>query len=156
MELTSGFDTWKDILDVIGIPVALALLAIAWPPIQSWYRCRRFRLLASRELAEIGPHPEFAQPDGSWKDHLQKSFLHQQIINEISDNRDFILGLNPEFVYSVSQLWKSYEAGDETQWLYYLKKLAKHRYLGKRKQTLLEIHKKWERLIDESNRERGD
>lgn len=56
--MTSGFNTLKDVLEVIAIPVALALLALAWPPIQSWYRCRRFRLLTARELLEIKPFPE--------------------------------------------------------------------------------------------------
>jgi hypothetical protein len=146
--MTSGFNTWKDVLDVVGIPVALAILAIAWPPIQSWYRCRRFKLLTGRELEEIGPFPEMATNQGSWKNHLQKSFLHQQIIKEISDNRDFVLGLDPDFVYSVSQLWKSYDAGDGAQWLWYLGELASHRYLRKRKQTLLKIRENWKKLIE--------
>ena len=145
--MTSGFSTWKDVLDVIGIPVALAMLALAWPPIQSWYRCRRFRLLTGRELEEIGPFPDTVTDQGSWTIHLQKLFLHQKIIKEISDNRDFVLGLDPGFVYSVSQLWNSYDTGDGAQWLWYLEELASHRYLRKRKQKLLEIRDNWEKLI---------
>ena len=145
--MRSGFHNWKDVLDVIGIPVALAILAIVWPPIQSWYRSRRFRLLAGRELEEIGPFPETGADQGSWKCHLRKNFLHQQIINDISEHRDFVLGLNPDFVYSLSQLWKSYEAGDGGQWLWYLGELAKHRYLRRRKKELLRIRDRWEKLI---------
>ena len=145
--MTSGFTTWKDVLDVVAVPVALAILPIVWTLIQSWYRCRRFRLLAGRELEEIAPFPETGTDQCTWKDHLQKTFLHQHVIDEISQNRDFILGLNPDFVYSVSQLWKSYDAGDADQWLWYLEKLANHRYLRKRKHTLLTIHNEWKTLI---------
>ncbi|MGI9416116.1 MAG: hypothetical protein ACR2PM_20770 [Hyphomicrobiales bacterium] len=146
--MTSGFTTWKDVLDVVGIPVALGLLAIVWSPIESWYRCRRFRRLAGRELEEIGPRPEEPVGEEPWTAHLQKSFLHQRIIEQISENRDFVLGLNPSFVYSVSQLWKSYDDGDGTQWLWYLEELARHRYLLFRKKKILEIHDKWKVLIE--------
>ena len=145
--MSSGFTSVKDVLDVIGIPVALALLALAWPPIQSWYRCRRFRLLACRELEEIGPFPEEPQDGTAWTNHLQKKFLHQKIIDQVSDNRDFILGLNPDFVYSLSQLWASFNAHDGGHWLWYLERLANNRYVRKRKRTILEIHQKWGKLI---------
>lgn len=153
--MTSGFTSWKDILDVVGIPVALAILAIAWPPLQSWYRCRRFRLLTGRELEEISPYAARAAQNASWVAHLGKSFLHQQIIKEISDNRDFVLGLNPDFVYSISQLWKSYDTGDGRQWLWYLEKLANHRYLRSRKKKLLEIREKWVGVIESYEEGKG-
>jgi hypothetical protein len=145
--MTSGFTTWKDVLDVVAVPIALAVFPIIWTFIQSWYRCRRFRLLAGRELEEIAPFPETVTDQSEWKHHLGKTFLHQHVITEISENRDFVLGLDPDFVYSVSQLWKSYDTGDADQWLWYLEKLAHHRYLRKRKQTLLMIQNEWRALL---------
>ena len=105
MEL--GFDDIKDILDVV-VPLVIFLLGISWPLIQAQYRCGRFKLLARREMEEIGPNLEPPQTN-SWKDHLTKEFVHQKIIESASDNRDFLLGLKPEIVYWLSQLWFAYK-----------------------------------------------
>jgi len=148
--MKSGFVDWKDVVEVVTIPVALAILTLAWPAIQSWYRSRRFKVLTRRELTEIGPFPKEATNTERWTQHLRKSFLHQKIIKEISANRDFVLGLEPGFIYSVSQLWESYEDGDATQWLWYLKSLASHRYLRRVKRRLMLIRNEWSELIDTS------
>jgi len=145
--MQSGFATLKDILDVVVIPVALAGLALAWPAIQSWHGGRRFRLLAARELVEIAPFPEQRGNCAVWTQHLRRQFLHQKIIGEISDNRDFVLGLEPEFVYSLSQLWAAYHAADGAQWLWYLGKLAGHRYLRRERLELLAIREQWNGVI---------
>ena len=144
--MESGFSSWKDVLDVVAIPFALALLTLLWPAIQSWYRCRRFRLLTKRELEEISPFPEQAG-HGTWKDHLRKRFLHKDILYETSQNRDFLLSLDPDFVYYLAQLWVAYEVGDPTQWLHFLRSLATHSYNVSRRAQISAAADSWEQLL---------
>lgn len=113
----------KDWLQVIVIPVSLALITLVWPLIQNWNRRRAFMSLIRRELREIGPYPSQPEKTG-WADHLTKSFVHQRILREVSSNRDFVLSLEPEIVYFLSQLWDAHATRDQGQWLYYLKRLA--------------------------------
>lgn len=136
--------TLKDALDVVIIPVVVVLLGFFWPAIQARYRCGRFKQLARRELEEVGPYPEKREGQQSWKDHLKKDFVHRKIIQQPSENRDFLLGLSPEFVYWLAQLWSSYDTDQPDQWLHYLKKLATHKYT-----TSTDLQKalaKWEQL----------
>jgi hypothetical protein len=128
-EMISQYQFGKDVLEVMGIPIMLAILA--------------------RELEEIKPHSDTYTNGCCWKDYLCKSFLHQKILNEISDNRDFVLDLDPDFVYFVSQLWKSYDGGDENQWIHFLEKLSKHEYLKNQKSELSKIHDNWCNLIQQ-------
>ena len=113
----------KEWLEVVVIPISLALLAIIWPLVQSWNRRRAFMNLIRRELREIGPSLSGPEKE-SWADHLTKSFVHQRIFREVSPNRDFVLSLHPDIVYYLSQLWDAHAAKDPGQWLYYLEKLA--------------------------------
>jgi len=145
--LPSGFDSWKDVLDVVAVPLAVAALALWWPWIQAWHRGRRFRLLVARELTEIGPYPVNRTSQDRWTDHLVRRFLHQKIINEVSENRDFILGLDPDFLYSLSQLWASFDAKDSNQWLWYLQQITNHRYLWRKRKALTKIRAEWSGLL---------
>jgi hypothetical protein len=56
--MDSGFSTWKDVLEVVGVPVAVALAALVWPSVQLHVRRRAFTRLIFRELQEVGPYPE--------------------------------------------------------------------------------------------------
>ncbi len=100
-----GFESWKDIIGVLVIPVSLALIALFWPELQLYYRRRAFRKLIFRELQEVGPYPDVAKQGMQWWEHLQKDFIHKRIFEDVSGNRDFILSLPAELVYLVSQLW---------------------------------------------------
>jgi hypothetical protein len=143
--MNSGFVTWKDVLQVAVIPVALALLALLWPWIQSRARRRSFKALIIRELRELAPYPENAQRGQSWSDHQRKKLIHQKIFQEPSANRDFILSLQPDLVYMVSQLWDARGNGDEDQWLYSLHELGASRY--DRTDQIRRVHKEWNMLI---------
>jgi hypothetical protein len=70
--------------------------------------------------------------------------VHRTILKELSPNRDFVLSLNPDLVYYLSQLWDAYEAKDDKQWLHYLGKVAKYDKTGQLKQ----IHSQWIELCD--------
>ena len=140
-----GFSSVKDVLDVVVVPLVIFLLGVFWPLIQAQYRCIRFRLLARRELEEIEPYLDHPNPQ-DWASYLTKEFVHQKIISKASENRDFILGLDPEFVYWLSQLWSAYSKKDAEQWLYYLGKLSTHRYTQSNK--LREAIPNWENVIN--------
>lgn len=114
----------KDILDIIVIPITLALIAILWPEIQSWSRRRAFSRLIFRELREVSPYPEDASLEGWWQ-HCQKRYIHREIFDNVKENRDFILSLKPDLVYLVTQLWKSLEDQNWKQWDHFLDELGK-------------------------------
>ena len=145
-----GFLNLKDVLEVILVPGVLAWLAFFWPKQlaerQAEDRRSRFEKLIKRELKEISPCKEKdikIRKTNTWTDYQAKDFLHAKIFAEPSENRDFILSLDPTLVYEVSQLWRAKEAGDSDQWLYYLKKLSE-RY----KEDLAKSHTEWKELIE--------
>lgn len=145
--MKNGFESYKDLLDVIVIPVFLALLAIVYPKIQSWYIKRRFKELIFRELVEISPYPENAEKGRNWNIHKKKRCIHKEIFDKASENRDFILTLEPDLVYYLSNLWQ--ENQTDEQWLHYLCKLK--RFFGNREskegKTLNTVYGKWVRVI---------
>lgn len=128
----------KEWLDVVIIPLVLLLIALGWPIIQNWHRCRTFTKLIFRELQEIGPYPTDSERD-HWAEHLTKNFVHRKILMEASQNRDFVLSLDANLVYDLTQLWDAFEDKDETQWLHYLGKLADH----KSGRKLQQVHADW-------------
>jgi len=140
-----GFKSIKDVLEIVVVPLAIFLLGVFWPLIQAQYRCRRFRRLAHRELEEIGPRLDLPDQD-KWNKHLTKEFVHKQIIESASENRDFILGLDPEFVYWLSQLWFAHRSGEADQWIHYAAALSKHRYT--RSDKLTEAVRQWRKIVD--------
>jgi Zn-dependent M16 (insulinase) family peptidase len=116
----------KEILNIVVIPISLALLALIWPAMQSENRRCEFKALIFRELKELSPYPKNAQHQGWWE-HQNKNFIHQKIFQNSSENLDFILSLNPELVYFVSQLWEAKNDKNATQWLNYLKELSEYK-----------------------------
>jgi hypothetical protein len=160
MEL--GFNSLKDILDVVVIPLVLAILALAWPSIQSWYRGRAFKGLIFRELGELAPHDKIMKPGHYWWDHQNKTFIHQKIFQNPIENRDFILSLDPNLVYFVSQLWDERERKEPNgeQWLWLLGQI-RDKYgstIDQKKRTeeskpneegINEVYNAWDKLIHE-------
>ena len=139
--------TPKDILEIAVVPGALALIALLWPEIQSWSRRRAFRALILRELEEISPHPTKATLEGWWQ-HQKKQFIHRTVFAEASENLEFILSLEPDLVYFVTQLWQSLEEADWDQWHYILREcLSKTAYDKKGK--IAKACTRWETLREE-------
>ena len=135
--------TTKEILDIIIIPITLALIALLWPAIQSWNRRRAFRRLIVRELEEISPHPPEPTLKGWWE-HQQKTFVHQAIFDNPSENRDFILSLEPDLVYFVTQLWQAKKDKDWPQWDYSLECLSARRWDNNK--LFVALHRRWPSL----------
>lgn len=117
----------EEILQIVVIPIVLALIALFWPAILNWSRRRIFRSLILRELAEISPHPATATLEGWWR-HQNKRFVHRQILGDVKTHRDFVLSLEPDLVYYVTQLWQSLEDQDWEQWYYCLECLSIPKY----------------------------
>ena len=139
-----GFESLKDLLDVLLVPAVGGAIALLWPELQARDKRRRFERLIARELEELGPFPTARVPTSrSWTEHQKKNFIHRRILEDASRNRDFILTLDPTLVYQVSQLWDALKTADDTQWLWYLKGLAE-RYHGK----VAKAYEEWEQLIE--------
>jgi len=159
--LHHGFKTLKDILDVIVLPIIVALIAIYLPSyienLKKAEHKRTFEEIISRELHEIEPHPKNKLENGNWHSHLIKqNFVHHRILEDASENRDFILSLNTDQVYLLNQLWAHYEmaASDTTnnehlskKWLSYYKRLCFDHETDKSKCS--ETYDLWKSLIAE-------
>ena len=102
--VSAGTDVWKDIWVPLIIAFFGAAIAVLWPWIQALQRGRKFTRIIHRELEEISPHPVDPEPDKPWWEHAQRRFIHEELFQRksISQNRDFLLSLNPTVVYQVS------------------------------------------------------
>ena len=141
----------KDLLAIIIIPLVLALIGIFWPELQRRWRGRSMENLILREISEIAPYPEVANQAGWWA-HQKKQFVHRKIFDKPEDHIDFLLSLEPDMVYYVTQLWQSLGDQDWNQWKYALCELSK-RYddrlaMHKRRGKILDALEAWERLYE--------
>jgi hypothetical protein len=141
-DLPWGFASIKDVVEVLLIPMLGGAIAFFWPKLQARSRRRRFRALIKRELEEIRPYP--GQPQTAWHEQQKKNFLHKQIFENASENRDFILSLKPNMAYHASQLWQALRDKNSTQWLFHLDCLSK---LFPRNREIRNRHDEWARLI---------
>lgn len=140
------FSTHKDILDVVFMPLLLALLAIFYPLLINYYRRKRFKSLILRELQEIAPHPlKMEVGNNDWTRYQKKRCLHEKIFEDSTGNRDFILSLPPDLAYKVSNLWHSKKENSSDQWVQYLDQLSKT-FDDK---ELKNVYDKWKYLIIE-------
>jgi hypothetical protein len=156
MEL--GFTSWKDVIEVLLVPVSISFLALLWPAMAARRRRKNFEYLIRKELKEARPEPEVPGPRNPWHKHLGKRFLHEQIITQPIENTEFVLSLNPTLAYSLSQMWIAFDKGtktdDETskyhaeQWCWYLE--ATCRFIDRRSprsHLLHQVWKPWSELV---------
>jgi hypothetical protein len=104
-----GFETLKDVLQVVIIPILIFGLATLIPRQLELKKRKNFLSLIQRELEEMEPRPPHKPENGKWDQHLKKRFIHEEIFKNPSANGDFILTLPPDFAYSEAQLWIHYE-----------------------------------------------
>jgi hypothetical protein len=138
---------WKSVWLPLLLAFGAAGVAAFWPWLQSFHRGRKFQRLIRRELEEIGPYPEEPDPGRPWWEHATKRFIHEEIFRreQISQNRGFILDLDPTVVYEVSQLWIALEKRDGNSWMHFLRRVAVNPRL--RSIDLQAACKKWEGII---------
>jgi hypothetical protein len=128
-----GEDSWVKILQIVVIPIIVAVIALLWNTIQNWHRRHIFQKLIFRELEEISPYPEESSEWKNWYEYIKREFVHQKIFEKASENRDFILSLDPNLVYYLAQLWYTFRQDSEKktnagapQWLHYLGKISRY------------------------------
>ena len=92
-----GFETLKDVLQVVIIPILIFGLATLIPRQFELKKRKSFLSPIQRELEEMEPRPKTQIPNGRWCQHLKKRFIHKEIFKNPSANRDFILTLPPVF-----------------------------------------------------------
>jgi hypothetical protein len=148
MEIAWDFDTLKDIIIAIAIPIigiVGGIIAFLWPKIVSYYKKKRFTNLMLRELSEARPYPEKPTPGGKWSDHMNKQFMHRRIFEDPSENKDLILDLDPDTAYKVGQLLAALKDSDDTQWIHYMNEISqKYR---KKEPQLTAVYNDWQSLI---------
>jgi hypothetical protein len=139
---------WKDLGAPIILAVAAALLAAAWPWWQIRLRGARVQRLIERELEEIAPHPDAPVKNVPWWEHLRREFVHEELFakGRISTNRDFLLSLDADLVYKVSQLWLAFRQRNHVQWLWFMEELANDDRVGSKKLTAAQTA--WSALIN--------
>lgn len=118
------------------VPLLVGLMAVGvatlWPMSLTRHRARRAHAWIRRELEEIGPWASpTPQTETHWWEHLSRRFAHEELVARsiITDNRDFLLTLDPQVVYHLFQLWVAFDKGDGSEWSYHLTELSKQRAL---------------------------
>lgn len=123
----------SDLVVALIVAVTASALAVLWPGISARFRRERFRRLLTRELREIGPRNPEQQADDldddlsiPWWNYLSRGFIHEQFLRPeaVAQHRDFVLQLDPDLVYRVSQLWMAYDSRNLGQWCYFLGQLS--------------------------------
>jgi hypothetical protein len=141
-------DPWRD----LGAPLILAVVGTGVAALWPWWQARRRRQrltgLMRRELQEIGPREPLLGKE--WWEHLDKRFVHEEFfdLENVTENRDFLLSLHPTLVYHASQLWIAFEKHDLTQWQWHLRQLLHDKDIGRKVTTnrALDALAKWERF----------
>jgi hypothetical protein len=124
-----GMEWPKEILDIVLVPLAIAVLGLLWPTLQTARRRWDFTNLLRRELQEAAPNPATRQPGCSWARHLDKRFLHQAMMSGTSGgDPSTILSLSRDLAYELQQMWSAHAAAKDNQavelaqdWCSYLK-----------------------------------
>jgi hypothetical protein len=156
--LNLGFETVKDLLDVLIIPIVIFVVGALLPTLFDAVKARKFLGLIKRELDEMAPKGEKKTEGGKWHQHLVKRFIHEEIFAHISENRDFILSLPPDISYNMAQLWIHFHKATESRsesdlaehgasWCDYLRGLCCIFDRGKEGHFYIEIYQPWEKLI---------
>jgi hypothetical protein len=93
------------------------------------------------------PYPKKPLKNHNWWDHQTRKFIHQKIFNSPSDI-NFILSLDPNLVYYVSQLWAEIdlENPNSEQWLYFLEEICK--WYENKGAMIKQVHTMWKELIN--------
>jgi hypothetical protein len=144
---------WTGIIVPVFVAILATFVAAFWPSLQNRQRARRFHRIIARELQELGPNSTL--PAGlPWWRYLTKRFVHEQIFStpNLSANRDFLLSLDPDVLYGVSQLWTAFDKRDAVQWNYFLQYLSTNPKL--KSEELNESVMLWTHVISESRHSR--
>jgi hypothetical protein len=116
-----------------AIPIAVAIIggiAASWNFIQSRWHGRYFQKLILEELAEFEPE---IKPGGLYKantnlkSYMKKTFIHKKILNNPTENKDYIFNTNHKLIYLTTQLWSAFDRNDVSQFLMYFCYISQQR-----------------------------
>jgi hypothetical protein len=120
------------LVGVVGT-VAGVVIALFWRKIGNWHKKRAFEKLILRELEEFVPYSDPSQVQSKkWTTYLEKEntqFVHRDIITKPDGNLEFVLSLDADLVYYVSQLWfevEKKEAANRTLFMYFWCEIDKY------------------------------
>lgn len=145
-----GFANLHDYLDVLIIPLSVALLGVLWPFFAARQRRKNFEDLIRRELEEARPADLGA--DVPWHAHLHRRFLHEEIIGHPRENTDFILSLAPELSYHLAQMWTEFGKAESASAMGRSARMHGEEFCWHLEQTAvyLDRHRRWRDRRDES------
>jgi hypothetical protein len=93
------------------VPLAVLVGGLLFPRYLERRRRAAFLHLIRQEIGEAGPHPR-PESAAAWPQRLTKRFIHEAIFADPSQNRDFLLSLDPELAYNLGQLWITFKKAD--------------------------------------------
>jgi hypothetical protein len=159
--METGFQSLKELLEVLLVPLSVGLIAVLWPEFGARKRRANFERLIRRELAEAAPYAPNSSVNMAWHEHMTRRFLHEEIIRHPTENVEFVLSLKPELAYSLSQMWIAYDkAAKEAQagkgptpqhagqFLWYLRQTIRHLDRGGKSDLTKKVLTPWEKIIE--------
>lgn len=123
--------TW---LGDIVIPISVAILggslAVLWSLLQARWRGRYFQKLILSEPGEFAPSNNIHETDGQLKSYMKKKFIHKNILDKETENKEYIFDTNHRLIYLTNQLWNAFEDNDVQQFIRYFSIICQERKLG--------------------------
>jgi hypothetical protein len=141
----TGNQNWqKDIV----VPFSVAIIggiAASWNFFQARLRGRYLQKLILEELREFEPTDiEFEPIDlegpldkeespigrdkiyGTLQSHMNKQFIHKEILDNPTENKEFIFNTNHHLIYLTTQLWHAFESNNGAEFLKYFCYISQH------------------------------
>ena len=155
---------WLDIFDWLGkngitlIVAIIAAIAASWTFIQARWNGHYFQKLLLRELSEIEPDTSLKNidPTKGFRQFMKRDFIHKEILDDPTQNKDYIFSINVNLLYLTNQLWSAFENDDLENFLKHFCYLTKgksrflHREFDK-KNRLTKACTKWLKLVMKEN-----
>jgi hypothetical protein len=134
---------------------------------------RAFIALIKKELDELDPLTNPPVKCTRWCHHLKKKFMHEAILVDASNNRDFILSIDQQLAYSGMQMWLHFHKAEKAkdsevelinyhgdQWVEYLERFVNHIHRRGKKDSHCKcktkpLHAEWKKVVDKYKEERS-
>jgi len=124
----SGFD-WLSGFTVPLIVAIIAAIAASWTFIQARWNGYYFQKLLVKELGEFEPNLCLKTPDRNkgFSQYMKRDFIHKEILDNPSENKDYIFSINVNLLYLTKQLWSAFKDNDIDRFLRHFCYLTKAR-----------------------------
>jgi hypothetical protein len=125
-ENRTGSDSGMNLLKDFAVPIAVAIvgaIAASWNFMQAKWNGHYFANLILRELGELDP-VKIKPEDGLLSSHMKKSFIHREILNKPTENKEFIFTVDRDLIYHTRQIWSAFDNNDVEEFLLHLRYLT--------------------------------